>query len=149
MSLRQITIALIVLGMVMSAGCVDLLTDQEILTEASWLGRVADVNGSGIANATVTLHVLGPGGEIYSRQARSASSEPVRGIYSFEHIELRGGADRAYTTCNVTQGGRTLSGEGEVRPLADGSRASTITVNGKNITAITYGGVVDERLILH
>jgi hypothetical protein len=148
MSLRLITITLMVLVMVMAAGCVDLLTNREVLTEASWLGRVTDVNGSGIANATVTLHVLGPGGEIYSRQAQSASSEPLRGIYAFEHIELRGGADHAYTTCNVTWDGRTMTGTGEIKPLADRSRASTITVNGKNITAITYGGAVDERLIL-
>ena len=130
------------------AGCVDLLTNKEALTEASWYGRVTDGQGRGVPNATVTLHVLNAGGEVYRRQAEAASSEPVRGVYAFEHIELRDGADRAYTTCSVTANNTTMSAVGGTRSLVEGARASTMSVNGKNITTITYGGVVDERLVL-
>ncbi len=132
----------------LATGCVDLLTDMEVLTEASWYGRVTDGQGRGVPDATVTLHVLNASGEVYRRQAQAASSEPVRGIYAFEHIELRDGADRAYTTCNVTIGNRTMSATGSTRSLVEGARASTMRVKGKGITVITYGGVVDERLVL-
>ncbi len=132
----------------LAAGCVDLLTDREVLTEASWYGQVTDDQGRGVPNATVTLHVLNAGGEVYRRQAQAASSEPVRGIYTFEHIELRDGADRAYTTCNLTMGNRTISATGSPRSLVEGAKASTMRVKGKDIAVITYNGVVDERLVL-
>ncbi len=140
-------VALLLVAILM-AGCVDLLTDREALTEASWYGRVTDGQGRGVPNATVTLHVLNAGGEVYQRQAQAASSEPVRGIYAFEHIELRDGADRAYTTCNVTINNTTMAAVGRTYSLVDRAGASTMSVNGKNITVITYGGVVDERLVL-
>jgi len=110
--------------------------------------RVTGVQGWGVRNATVTLHVLNAGGEVYQRQARAASSELMRGIYSFEHIEPRYGTDRAYTTCTVTIGHRTMSAVGRTYSLVEGAKASTMSLNGKNITIITYGGVVDERLVL-
>ncbi len=140
-------LALLLVAVIM-AGCVDLLTNQEALTEASWYGRVTDEQGNGIPNATVTLHVLNAAGEVYQRQVQAASSEPVKGIYSFEHIELRSGADRAYTTCNATVGNRTLSAAGATRSLVEGAKASTMSVKGRNITVITYNGVVGERLVL-
>jgi hypothetical protein len=143
----RLAVALILLA-VLAAGCVDLLSDREVLHEASWYGRATGAGGAGIANATVVLHVLGPSGEIYSREAVTASSEPVRGIYAFEHIELRDGADRAYTTCTVDDNDETLSATGDVRPLDVVSRTSTMSVSGKNITVVTYDGVVDEHLIV-
>ncbi len=142
------TAVALLLAVATVAGCVDMLTDREALTEASWYGRVTDSQNQGVSNAAVTLHVLNATGEVYERQAQAASSEPVRGVYAFEHIELRDGADRGYTTCNATVGNKTLTAVGQPRSLVDGARESTMNVQGKNITVITYGGVVDERLVL-
>jgi hypothetical protein len=140
-------LALVLLAMAVS-GCVDLFTNKEVVSEVSWHGRVTDAQGNGIANATVTLHVLNDKGEVYQRQAHSTSSGPMPGLYSFEYIDLRDGADRAYTTCSVAAGNVTLSAIGQVRSLLDGAQSSTLGVDGENVTVISYEGTVDERLVL-
>lgn len=143
------TALVVILLAVTMAGCVDMLTNKEVLTESAWYGRLVDGHGMGIANATVTLHVLNNDSEVYERQAQTATSEPVRGMYTFDHIEIRDGADRAYTTCNLTMNGRDYLLKGDVRPLIDGSRSrtSTMRVNDKNITIVSYSGAVNEYLI--
>ncbi len=143
----MLALAVLLVAMVLS-GCVNVLTNREVLAEGSWYGRVVDGQGRGVANATVTLHVLNDHGEVYRRQAQAASPDTVKGIYTFDHIELRGGADRAYTTCNATADNGARSAVGKIRALTDHASASTMTVDGKSISVLTYDGVVDEELVL-
>lgn len=145
MKRRLRLLAALISMLMLCAGCVDILQDREVLVESSWYGRVVDVKGQGVPGVNVTLHVLGDRGELYTRNSTTSAVATTKGVYYFDHIEIRDGTIAGYTTCTV--GGVYI--KGDEHPLIDESKKETVNVtsNGKNITMTLYRNVVNEMLV--